>query len=301
MKKILLSITACCCFTMMAQQVTVKGSYPLLKGVETGAYHPVLSADGSKLLFSASNEKGLKLYDFDDDVVTVITDAERAGYEPKITDDGKVYYVKQNADGLIKYRTAVCYDIAKKTSRVLVENERNVLPAALLSNGGAVLRGTMGVKSVDVDSRKSGVAVYTEGSKVIINDNGAVKEYSPEESSAGYLWASLSPNGKKVAFFAAGKGIVVIDLRGNVLARLGNYEMPTWISDNYIVAQNATDDGHQFTSSQIVLLKADGSWLKELTPKTSMSMQPTASAEAGKVVYSTIDGNLFVMELSIND
>ena len=46
-----------------------------------------------------------------------------------------------------------------------------------------------------------------------------------------------------------------------------------------------------------MLLKADGSWQQALTQPTSMTMHPTAAQ--GKVVYTTIDGNLFVMQLNI--
>lgn len=300
MRKILLALVACCSVAGMAQQVTITKQKQLLKGVESGAYFPVLSADGSKLLFTANDSKGLKLYDFNDDVVTVITDAERAGFSPRITDDGLVYYVKQNADDVVKYRTAVCYNIADKSSKVLVENARNISVPVLL-NDGAMVRTSEGNVNTVKSMKKQGLAVYTEGSKVIINRNGKETAYSPVESYAGYFWASLSPDKSKVAFFAAGKGIVVMDLNGKVLAQLGNYEMPSWISDSYIVAQNAKDDGHQFTSSQIMLLKSDGSWKKELTSKTSMTMQPTASSAAQRIVYSTIDGNLFIMELNIND
>lgn len=296
----LLALVACCSVAGMAQQVTITKQIQLLKGVENGAYFPVLSADGSKLLFTANDSKGLKLYDFNDDVVTVITDAERAGFSPQITDDGLVYYVKQNAGDVVKYRTAVCYNIADKSSKVLVENARNISVPVLL-NGGAMMRTSEGTVSTVKSTKKQGLAVYTDGSKIMINRNGKETAYSPVESYAGYFWASLSPDKSKVAFFAAGKGIVVMDLNGKVLAQLGNYEMPNWISDNYIVAQNAKDDGHQFTSSQIMLLKSDGSWKKELTSKTSMTMQPTASSAAQRIVYSTIDGNLFMMELSIND
>lgn len=300
MRKILLALVACCSVAGMAQQVTITKQKQLLKGVESGAYFPVLSADGSKLLFTANDSKGLKLYDFNDDVVTEITDAERAGFSPRITDDGLVYYVKQNADDVVKYRTAVCYNIADKSSKVLVENARNISVPVLL-NGGAMVRTSEGTVNTVKSMKKQGLAVYTDGSKVIINRNGKETAYSPVESYAGYFWASLSPDKSKVAFFAAGKGIVVMDLNGKVLAQLGNYEMPSWISDSYIVAQNAKDDGHQFTSSQIMLLKSDGTWKKELTSKTSMTMQPTASSAAQRIVYSTIDGNLFMMELNIND
>ncbi len=300
MRKILLALVACCSVAGMAQQVTITKQQQLLKGVESGAYYPVLSADGTKLLFTASDSKGLKLYDFNDDVVTVITDADRAGFAPQITDDGLVYYVKQNADDLVKYRTAVCYNIADKSSKVLVENVRNISVPVLL-NGGAMMHTSKGLVNTVKSVKQQGVSVYAEGSKIIINRNGKEAAYSPVESYAGCFWASLSPDKTKVAFFAAGKGIVVMDLNGKVLANLGNYEMPSWMGNDYIVAQNTKDDGHQFTSSQIMLLKADGSWKKELTSKTSMTMQPTASSAARRIVYSTIDGNLFMMELSIND
>ena len=60
-----------------------------------------------------------------------------------------------------------------------------------------------------------------------------------------------------------------------------------------------TDDGHQFESSKLVLLKADGTFVKDLTKPESMAMNPTASAEASRIVYNTIDGRMFVMEINI--
>jgi hypothetical protein len=132
-----------------------------------------------------------------------------------------------------------------------------------------------------------------------VNINGKESRYTPVESYAGYLWSSVSPAGDKIAFFAAGRGIVVTNLQGKVLAELGNYEMPCWYNNDYIVAQNATDDGYQYTSSQILLLKADGTFNYELTPKTSMTMQPTAGG--GKIAYTTIDGNLTLITLDINE
>ena len=101
-----------------------------------------------------------------------------------------------------------------------------------------------------------------------------------------------------MAFVAAEKGVVVIDLTGRVLAMLGKYQMPAWYNNDYIVAQNAHDDGHQFTSSQIMLLKADGTCKQALTASTSMTMQPASAA--GRIVYTTIDGLLYEMTIAIN-
>lgn len=301
MKKILLAVVVCCSLSGMAQQVTITKHQQLLKGVENGAYYPVLSSDGSRLLYTSIDSKGLKLYDFKDDVITVVTDAERAGFDPRITDDGRIYYVKQNQEGTVKYRTAVCYNILDKSSNVLIENVRNINSPVLINGGEAMFHSSKGTVVSGKKAKNQGIYVYTEGSKIFVNVNGKEKSYSPVESYAGYLWESLSPDKTKIAFFAAGKGIVIIDLNGNVLAQLGKYEFPCWMGNDYIVAQNAKDDGHQFTSSQIMLLKADGSWKKELTSKTSMTMQPTTSSEAKKIVYSTIDGNLFEMDININE
>lgn len=301
MRKFLLLFVACCSTVVMAQQVKVTRQQQLLKGVESGAYYPVLSPDGNRVLFTGNNSKGLKVYDIEDNVVTTITDADRAGFNPRITSAGKVYYVKQNAEGAVKYRTAVCYDIDNKTSETLIENARNINIPEVLSEGGVMLRSSKGIKAVGKSVKGKDVSVYTEGSKVVVCKGGKETSYSPVESYAGYLWESLSPDKTKVAFYAAGKGVVIMDLNGKVLAQLGKYEMPCWLGNDYIVCQDAKDDGHQMTASHIVLLKADGSYKQNLTSVTSMTMQPTTASEMNRIVYSTIDGNLFLMDIEIND
>lgn len=55
MKTTILSIVACCFLSMGAQDVTITKQIPLLKGVESSAFYPVLSADGEQLLYSNEN------------------------------------------------------------------------------------------------------------------------------------------------------------------------------------------------------------------------------------------------------
>ena len=141
--------------------------------------------------------------------------------------------------------------------------------------------------------------VRTEGAQLFITQNGVEKAYTPIKGSVGYIWASLSPDGSKVMFFAAAHGIVITDLDGNILSMPGNYEAPVWYGNNHIVAMNATNDGYNYHSSQIVLLSVDGSQKQELTKPESMTMNPTASFEAGKIVYATIDGRLYQMNINL--
>ena len=279
---------------MAAQQVTVIERTRLLQGVEGPAYHPVLNADGTQLLFSSGEQSGLKLYSFADHVVTRISDEPGAGIDAFWGGDGRVYYVsQQRRAGNLVYRTGHCYDVAAAQSCVVLEPQHCAV-RPMSATRGAALRGGVSYAS----ARDLGVAVATQGSEVIVSRGGKERRYSPVESHGGYLWASLSPDQSRVAFFAAGTGIVIIDLDGHVLVRLGNYEMPCWYDNNYLVAQHATDDGHQFTSSQIVLLKVDGTFQHALTASTSMTMQPTCGG--GRIVYTTIDGRLSQMKIQIN-
>lgn len=279
--------------SVQAQEVEVTSLTRLLKGVEGPAYYPVLNSAGDRLLFSTENG-ALKLYDFTDNVTTVVTRDMVAGNDACFGGDGKVYFVTQqtNEDHLI-FRTGKAYDASTKAVTTLTEPIHGTLKAVPSTRGG-------GMRAPGTDRSWAGITsngAWTEGNRVHVVVNGEERVFSPVDSWAGYLWASFSPDGQRVAFFAAGKGIVVIDLRGQVVAMLGNYEMPSWYNNDYIVAQHATDDGHQFTSSQLMLLKADGTWQAALNTPASMAMHPTCGG--GKIVYTTIDGLLYEMHINI--
>ncbi len=280
---------------VMAQEVEVTLQRRLLEGVEGPAYYPVLNAAGNRLLF-LTEDGALKFHDLTDGVTTVVTRDYVAGNDACWGGDGKVYFVTQEtSDDHLIYRTGRCYDTATREMATVTEAQHGAVRAVPATRGGAVKAPG---KSYD-SSSDLGSATWTEGNRIHVIVNGEERVFTPVDSWAGYLWASLSPDGRRVAFFAAGKGIVVIDLRGQMLAMLGNYEMPCWYNNDYLVAQNAKDDGHQFTSSQILLLKADGSWKTELTKPASMTMQPTCGG--GKIIYTTIDGLLYEMKIAIHE
>ena len=276
----------------MAQQVEVTSLKRLLEDREEPAYYPVLNQTGNRLVYQ-TDDAGMKVYDLSTDQLITIT-MEVVGNDVCWGGDGKVYFVCMSAgdDNLI-YRTGCSYDIATEQMTRLTEPQHGAVHAVSATRGAALRAPGQNYNS----SGDIGDAAWTEGSRVHVTVAGEERIFSPVDSWAGYLWASLSPDGKRVAFFAAGKGIVVIDLRGQILAMLGNYEMPSWYNNDYLVAQNAKDDGHQFTSSQIVLLKADGTFMSELTKPESMSMQPTCGG--GKIVFTTIDGLLYQMQINI--
>lgn len=280
---------------MNAQIANVESVTPLLKGVESDMHHPVLSVDGSRLLFSSCNYTGLRMYDFNDNVVTKVSTEERAGLDASFSPDGnEIYFVTQTREGVRNLRQVKKYDIASRQTIEMTKQGRVIgRPVATAKGFAAAVDGTL------VSTDNMATRVRTEGAKLFITKNGVEKAYTPIKNCVGYIWASLSPDGKKVMFFAAAHGIVITDLDGNILAMPGNYEAPVWYGNNHIVAMNATNDGYNYHSSQIVLLTVDGSQKQELTKPESMTMNPTASFEAGKIVYATIDGRLYQMNINL--
>lgn len=295
MKKFVLMVAAMAALTAQAQIVEVQSTSQLLKGVDSDMYYPVISSDGSKLLYTTENFVGLKMYDFKEDVTLKISDAERAGLDASFSRDGKsVYYVTQMIKDGKNIRQAKSYNLVAK-KELAISAEGRVVRKPLALKGG-VMTAVDGDISATV---KNATTVRTEGSVLYIGINGVEKAYTPVESHAGYLWESLSPDGTKVLFFVAGKGIYITDLNGNILQFLGNYEAPVWYGDNCVVAMNAKHNGYQHISSQIVMMTIDGEKFQELTKPESMTMNPTTSYDAGKVVYNTIDGRLYQMNINL--
>lgn len=295
MKKYLLILASVMCLNGHAQIVDVESTSQLLKGVDSDMYYPVLSKDGSKLLYSSVNYCGLKMYDFKDDVTLKLSNEERAGLDATFSEDGaSVYFVTQTWKDRRNMRQAKSYSLATRKTDVISPEGRVVMrPLALKGGVMTTVDGTVN------STVKNATTVRTKGSVLYIGQNGIEKAYTPVESHAGYCWESLSPDGTKVMFFAAGKGIYITDLNGNIISNLGNYEAPVWYGNDCVVAMNAKHNGYQHISSQIIIIRADGSQMQALTKPESMTMNPTASIEAGKIVYNTIDGRLYQMNINL--
>lgn len=274
MKRLYAALCALCAFTAANAQIAdVSAAEPLLRGTQSNLYNPVLSPDGSRLLFSDADYSNLRMYDFSLGATVTVSPEARSGYDARFDTDGRgVTFTTQAPDHTGGYLRTVChYDIDSQTSRAVAPAARRVQATPFRSGGSAV---------------------RTEDATLYITADGREQAYTPVDAVA-YLWASLSPDGTKAMFVAAGKGVYITDLQGRVLSFAGNYEAPVWFGNDCIVAQKSTDDGHQYRSSQIVLVKADGSAVQEITRPESMTFTPAASIAAGRIVYSTIDGYLY--------
>ena len=261
--------------------------------VDSCGFFPQLSADGQWLLYSPTEATSLMLKNLTTGVVTTVANEGYPGFDAVFGDDGKVYYVTQQRkkNGMV-YRTGHCYDPATGKDKVVLKPQHGRVQV-IRAGSGVVINGERQVYKTNV-----GDYCYTRGDKLYLVDaTGVTRALQPVKDSNGYLWSSLSPDHTMVMFEAASRGLFVCDLNGTVLAELGEFLMPCWYNDDYIIAMSNAGN-IRLEGSRIWLISVDGETIKPISPKNERAVQPMVAGN--KVVYSVIyDGVVKQLELDI--
>lgn len=273
MKKVILSLCLMVAAAAMAQ-------YPQAHRLDlpAGAHHPVLSPDGQTLLFSSDVHTGLKAVSLATGDITEIDQAAAAGFQPAFSNDGKkVYYRTASFEDGLRYRDVRCYDMdAAKATRVSAPTRDNALA---VSFGG-------------------GDYAMANYRTIAVAQNGSVRQLDPLPDSHSYLWASLSPDGKHILFTEPFKGVFVADADGsNPVRILEKGDFASWAGDRSVVAVQTVDDGYVVLESHLTLVNIATGITRRISAENVKVGEATASP-AGKVVYTDLDGNMFILDLN---
>lgn len=234
------------------------------------------SPKGDYLLLTNTSNQGLQRMDLATKKVTQITTAEGAGYNVKIAQDGKQVVYREVTIDANKSRlsTIVRHDLVAKQSKVVAKKQTNL--AAMV-----------------VDAERPSFSVKDR--QLMMTRNGETTVFSPNGQQYSYHWASLSPNGQKVSYYISAVGCFVCDIDGQNIQFIGhNCYAPVWYNDEIIIASDTKDDGHVITESAIVAYDLKGN-KQVLTNGDHIAVFPQAAA--GKIAYSTSEGEIFVMNV----
>ena len=266
------------CASMSAADLSVVSTEKL----DVKGYYPVLSPDGSKVLFTTSDHDGLKSLDLSSSEVTLIDDSQGTGFDPAFSADGKsvIYRSIVKVDGLIR-RDVKSYDLATGEKVQLLEPSR----------GNVDIRQFVGKTFAYGAARTQAIEVSLDGKKQTIN---------PIESGYRYLWASVSPSNSKLVFTEVYSGLFVSELDGTKAKFLASRaEFPCWAGDSYVVALYTEDDGYVVTKSKVIAIDIESGKVIDLTDGSSIVNGVTATKD--KVVYTTEGGEMFIMNIKITE
>ena len=297
MKKVLLSLAVFISSAAFAQVFDVAS----IEKVATpkGAMVAGISPKGDYLLLTGNNLTGLVKFDLATSKEMVISTARSAGYQAKISADGKnVVYREDTFVKGLRYSDVNQKNFTTGKTTRLLKSVRNVQGVSVQGGTALVMNSGRMTKSAIAKSPVQATApvVSIDGDQLMLTRNGVTSVLSPNGTDRSYVWPSVSPDGKKVCYYAFGVGCCVCDLSGNNVQILGDVHAAQWWDNNTIVAMNDVDDGHTITASAIVVKTLDGK-TQELTDKSQKGMYPYVSADSKKIAYTTLDGETYIINL----
>jgi Tol biopolymer transport system component len=299
MKKVLLALALCVSFSGMAQLVNVT-SIDKVNIPESAANKvAAISPQGDYILVTTDYNCGLTKYDLSTGATQVITQAQGAGFDAKISPDGStvVYREKSTNNKHLQMTAIKSKNLSTGAEQQLVKPSRNVQGTAIDGNTAvAVNNGKIAKKAIaEGKAQVSAPVLSTKNFKMYITQGGKTSELAPKGNGYRYIWASLSPDASKVLFCCSGNGAYVCNLDGSNLVSLGKLQAPKWMSNDMIVGMKTTDNGEVYTSGEIVVADLNGN-SQVLTSGDVVAMYPLPAD--GKIAFSTPTGEAYIINFA---
>jgi len=289
---------------LLAQNISVVKTEMLTHNEDGGFFYPAASKSGSKILLTSDNYQGLWLLDANTKNIIQLNNYTGAGYNASFTaSEEEVIFRKDDYSQKKKYSSLIIQSLNNMNEIVIEANTRNLSEAVVLKNGNAAYTKEEKLQVADINSGKSLSAstsepvVYIENGAIALFNSGVKKILKPL-GEVNYLWQSISPDGTKLLFTAAGKGTYITDLNGNIIANLGYANAPQWSPNGkYVVYMNDKDDGHKLLLSDIYVISVDGKNRTRVTStENGIEIYP-AWLSSNKVLYGTTEGVIYSIEL----
>lgn len=259
-----------------AQVFEVVSMQQLPIDLDTDVKVAAMSPKGDYILVTSGSNQGLWRYDFVTKQLSIVTEADGAGYNVQISKDGQEVVYRETTTGSDHLRRS---DIVRmnmnNASRATIAYAQRDSKKMAISNAAM---------SVTIDDQK--IILTRHGKEIVLTPNG------DQES---YLWPTISPDGTKLCYYVAGVGCYVSNIDGTNPKYISrDCRAAQWYDNNTIVAMADEDDGYFITASAIVAYTLDGRH-QELTKKELVAMYPHVSE--GMITFATANGDTYLMNV----
>ena len=258
-----------------------------------GVFLPKISPKGDYVLVTNEDMSGLKKFDLATGKLTTITNDRSAGFNAQFSEDGStVIYRKSEYKGKLRYSSLNSVNLQTGKTEQLVKPTRNL--EGVTVKGGTVLavnNGKLISKRIAGKKLKNLPAIPSiKNSQLYITIDGKTKQLSPNGTNVGYLWPSVSPDGGKLLYY-------VIDEAKAYVCNIDGTN-PVWLGNDWVVGMVDYDNGEIVTYSQIFAVTSQGTHRTALTDQSKICMYPSTSDDASKIVYTTQNGEIFLMNVA---
>lgn len=259
-----------------------------------------ISPQGNYLLLTSPSGNGLTKFDIKSGETLRLTDATGAGYNTQVSASGEsVVYREVTVDKKhLRHVALHSLNLATGKSRRLVKATRNLQGYTVSGEQTTIVNnGKKSVKTLTRGAKKNSVPQLSINDRqLMITVDGETRTLSPNGTDKSYIWPELSPDGSKVAYYVAGEGAYVCNTDGSGVQALGIVRAPKWYGNEVVVGMCDEDNGEYVTSSSIVAVSLSGQ-RQTLTPSTVKAMYPQPASTAGKISFSTPQGETYILNI----
>lgn len=301
MRKVALAFAAALTVGCWAQVFNVASLVPVELPSDVGSKVVAISGQGDFLLLTTDNNSGLTKLDLNTGKAQNITQAAGAGYDARVSPDGKRVVYRENSftSGHLRMVSLRSINLESGQHKELVAPTRSLQGVALNNQAALpVTRGQVAAKGFEGKvSAKNAVVLSINNRQLMISRNGKTSNLSPNGKDKSYLWPSLSPDGTKILYYVGAEGAFVCNLDGSNVKPLGMMRAPQWWDDSTVVGMYDQDDGEFVYASRIVATNLKGD-KQTLTPDSLIAMYPKVSAQTGKIAFSTPEGKAYIINVT---
>ncbi|MGM0375798.1 MAG: TolB family protein [Bacteroidota bacterium] len=265
-------------------------------------YHPLLSPSGEKMAFTTAGKRGLMVYDTGNGKALEVSEksvsAQKVVFSP---DERRVFFTEVSYKKRGQRSVLMFYDLESHVKGE-VEN-RLVYPPRTKTKWQEQLLGWMNAKAflenLNVEALKDGYFDFpyarSDGNSILLKNRKGSTDLKPYGDDR-YLWASLSPDGERIAAVSMSRGGFVCDVKGEHVREIGEMEAPVWMTNQWIVGMVTEDDGHYITGSFLRAVNVDENNSFRPEVPGDKVMHPSVATGKNLIACHTDGGEILLMK-----
>ena len=276
MKKLFLLIMAVVPMMAAAQVLEVQSVTKMNTPANVDSKIAGVSPAGDYLLLTSVANEGLVRYDLATGKTTELSKAQGAGYNVRISQDGKE----------IAFRETTVDKNKLQRSNILRQN-------FLSGKRQLIAKGERDLRKMNTQDETMSVTVVDQ--KIALTRNGKTELLAPCGEDKSYIWPSVSPDGQHLCFYVTTGGCYVSNIDGTNPQHIAyDCRAAKWYNNNVIVGMADKDDGERLVSSSIVAYSLDGQ-KQVLTDNSMIAVYPFVAP--GFIAFSTETGETYLMKI----
>lgn len=260
--------------------------------------NPSFSPSGKEIFLTNADYNGIWQYSLETKLLKEITRDRHSGFNFSVSPDGMNVAYRRTVDESNRYRRVQESVVLNMTTseKQGIESGASIAVPVFIQNTAVTPQKVKGLQKNSTVLQQGTAILGIEDTKISLLHNGTITSFDPLKDGQ-YIWPVLSPDGLRIAAVEMERGTFVCDVNGENIVPLGKCNAPNWTRDGkWIVGMDDRDDGHQILSSDIVAISIDGKQKISLTENSNVTaMYPYCSSTENKIVFNTLNGDVYVL------